>query len=196
MSSSRYNHDQALAGMQVQSKRKCNMLWAERFKDRIRRFVKTRLRASVPPTGSFDRTQAYPYVPSPGATEFRAVLADEYGKAAQSQKNLAVLYVDLPDCLPEWLEEIDVLLRSVTETRDTVFLYSPTGFALILRKMGAMEAALLSLQIAHLVQTNFPEVGLRTNIAAYPEIVKNLAEFEARAPGITRSSQHRLPMVG
>lgn len=134
-------------------------------------------------------------MPLPGATEFRAVLADEYDKAAQSQKNLTVLYLDLPDCPPERVEKIDVLLRGIIRTRETVFLYSPTCFALILRKMGAKEAALFSLREMRLVQINFPEVLVRTNIAAYPEIVKSLEEFEARAPGYTRSRQHRLLMV-
>ena len=121
------------------------MFTAEQYLDRSFRFLKKAWRRGASSTETVNteaRIPAYPYVPLPGATEFRAVLADEYDKAAQSQKNLTVLYLDLPDCPPERVEKIDVLLRGIIRTRETVFLYSPTCFALILRKMGAKEAAL------------------------------------------------------
>jgi hypothetical protein len=161
--------------------------------------VKVPLHTSVPHTGNFDAeagTQAYPYVPLRGTSEFRAALADEYRKTVQLQGDLAVLYLDVPGCSPEQVEEIGLLLCSLTETHKTVFLYSPTCFALLLRKMGKTEAALFSLKAFHQVQMNFPDVYIRLNIAAYPEIVTNLAEFEARAPKYAGSREHAERSVG
>jgi hypothetical protein len=191
MFSSWYNDDQALAGMQVLGKCKRKMLWAERFKDRIRRFVKTRLRASVPPTGGLDAEGGIrAHVPLPGAGEFQAALADAFAAAVESGSNLAVLYLDVPECPPELQEEIGLSLRHVSRNPGDVFLYSPGCFALLLCKTGPDEAAMFSLEVLNLLRMNFPENRIRINLAAYPQNVQSLEGLEALAPGIVPTLQH------
>ena len=189
--SSGYNDHQALADLQEIGKCECMRPWAERFKDGIRRLVKSRLRISVPPSGSLDAEGGIrAHVPLPGAGEFQAALADELAAAVESRSYLAVLYLDVPECPPELQEEIGLLLRHVTRIPGDVFLYSPTCFALLLCKTGSDRAAMFSMEVLNLLRINFPEYRIRINLVAYPQNVQSLEGFEALAPGIVPTPQH------
>ena len=132
----------------------------------------------------------------PGISQFRTVLANEFRKAFKSQSHLTVVYLDLPNYPPARREEIAMRLLRNMRRNNSLFSLSETALAVILPRMGPVEAAAVMFHVLNLISTDCLDHPYEFNVVAYPNHVATLYELEAAAPVAISGEEEEAPGGG